>query len=208
MKSSGLQPWVQRIGVLRPPDLLDRNADRHPRSVGNRTSVGQRRGTPRSAQTVVRLLHRPAGCRRRRSELRMIAALLRIVHVAPLRDVSRLVDLQDDAHDRRDRVRRNLLLDGNLLDRGGHARHKDPDHRTVECGRRHLRLREDRSRSGRWAGRTSGKKAYRLFGVEAARTIYRLYNHVRCIVERGPKRRADKRCMQRIDVAVSIRQEK
>ena len=27
-------------------------------------------------------------------------------------------------------------------------------------------------------------------------------------VERGPKRRADKRCMQRIDVAVSIRQEK
>ena len=44
--------------------------------------------------------------------------------------------------------------------------------------------------------------------VEAARTIYRLYNHVRCIVERGPKRRADKRCMQRIDVAVSIRQEK
>ena len=139
----------QRIGVLRPPDLLDRNADRHPRSVGNRTSVGQRRGTPRSAQTVVHLLHRPAGCRRRRSELRMIAALLRIVHVAPLRDVSRLVDLQDDAHDRRDRVRRNLLLDGNLLDRGGHARHKDPDHRTVECGRRHLRLREDRSRSGK-----------------------------------------------------------
>ncbi|KXT34180.1 hypothetical protein HMPREF2141_02560 [Bacteroides uniformis] len=47
-----------------------------------------------------------------------------------------------------------------------------------------------------------------MFGVEAARTIYRLYNHVRCIVERGPKRRADKRCMQRIDVAVSIRQEK
>ena len=78
--------------------------------------------------------------------------------------------------------------------------------------RRHERpvrpLTQDRSRSGRWAGRTSGKKAYRLFGVEAARTIYRLYNHVRCIVERGPKRRADKRCMQRIDVAVSIRQEK
>lgn len=64
----------------------------------------------------------------------MVAALLRIVHVAPLRDVSRLVDLQGDAHDRRDRVRRNLLLDGNLLDRGGHARHKDPDHRAVECG--------------------------------------------------------------------------
>ena len=67
---------------------------------------------------------------------------------------------------------------------------------------------QDRSRSGRWAGRTSGKKAYRLFGVEAARTIYRLYNHVRCIVEKEPKRRADKRCMRRIDVAVSIRQEK
>ena len=40
----------------------------------------------------------------------MVAALLRIVHVAPFRDVSRLVDLQGDAHDRRDRVRRNLLL--------------------------------------------------------------------------------------------------